>query len=151
MAEVSTWVKLDRNILQWRWFRNANTLQMFLFLILKANTVDKDFENITVHRGQLVTSYPHLARDLGMSVKSARTALGHLKQTGEVAVKSYPKYSLITVLNYERYQKKGQGSGQSKGSQRAGNGQQYKNKEEYKEYTPAPPVEYHDDFLEDWS
>lgn len=151
MGKASTWIKLDRNILGWRWFQDAKTLQMFIYLIIKANTTDHDFERITVHRGQLVTSYSHLAKDLGMSVKSARTALGHLKQTGEVAVKAYPKYSLITVLNYGYYQKNGQGSGQAKGKQRASNGQQYKNEKELKKNIIASPEKVLDEYEEGWT
>ena len=84
MAEKSTFIKIDRNILKWRWYEDANTFRVFVHLIIKANIRDADFERITVKRGQLVTSYPHLSRDLGISVKSARTAIKHLKETGEV-------------------------------------------------------------------
>lgn len=141
MAERTTYISLDRNILKWRWYKDANTMRLFVHLILTANIRDADFEKITVHRGQLVTSYPHLAQALGISVKSVRTALGHLKETGEVAVKTYPKYSLITVLNFSYYQKRWQGNGQSKGSQRAVNGQQSNNSNNIINIKPASPTE----------
>ena len=130
MAEKSTFVKLDRNILKWRWFKDRNTLQLFLFFLLSANTTDYPFEDIIVKRGQLVTSYPQIAGQTNLTIKQIRTALGHLKRTGEVAVSITPKYSLITLKNYEKYQgRAGYGAvkGQSRGSQRAGEGQQYKN------------------------
>ena len=150
MAESSTWVKIDRNITKWRWYKDANTFRMFVHLILNANIKDADFERITVHRGQFVTSYPHLARDLGISVMSVRTALNHLKLTGEITVKAYPRYSVITVLNYERYQKKQQGKQQAANRQLTGSQHQSKNNKECKENIPAPPVDYHDPYLEDW-
>lgn len=123
MADTSTFIKIDRNIVKWRWYKDASTLRLFLHLIINANITDCDFEEITVHRGQLVTSYPHLANDLGISIKQIRTALNHLKTTGEVAVSSCSKYSVITVLNYNKYQEKGQTKGQTKGSQGADEGQ----------------------------
>lgn len=123
MAETSTFVKLDRNILKWRWYKDETTFRLFVHLIINANISDCGFEKITVRRGQLVTSYPHLAYDLGVSVKKIRTALNHLKETGEVAVSSCSKYSVITVLNYDKYQSNGQSNGQPEGSQRADKGQ----------------------------
>lgn len=139
--------------MRWRWYKDANTVRVFLHLILNANVSDHDFENITVHRGQLVTSQKSLSSDLGLTIKQIRTALEHLKETGEVAVTRYPKYSLITVLSYASYQDVRAGSraesgavdaaieGQSKGSQRAIKGQQYKNVKNVKnekEYGTAP-------------
>ena len=86
--------------------------------------------SITIHRGELATSYPTLAKELGKSVKQIRTALNHLKKTGEAAVRTYPKFSVISVLNYDLYQSKGQATGrqeadngQSAGKQKADNGQ----------------------------
>lgn len=106
-------------------------MRLFFHLILKANVEDHGFENITIHRGELATSYPSLSEELGLSIKSLRTALNHLKWTGEVAVKTYPKFSVISIVCYDKYQGKGAvktaGNGQSTGSQGAGNGQQYNN------------------------
>ena len=153
MASRSTFIKIDRNIMRWRWYKDANTVRVFLHLILNANISDHDFENITVHRGQLVTSQKSLSNDLGLTIKQIRTALEHLKSTGEVAVTQYPKYSLITVLSYASYQDVRAGAraesgapfaainGQPKGSQGAGKGQQYKNikkSKNEKEYGAAP-------------
>lgn len=153
MASRSTFVKIDRNIMRWRWYKDANTVRVFLHLILNANVSDHDFENITIHRGQLATSQKTLSDDLGLSIKQIRTALEHLKATGEVAVTKYPKFSLITVLSYASYQDVRAGTraettaadragkGQAEGSRGAGKGQQYKNikkSKNEKEYGAAP-------------
>lgn len=125
-----TFIKLNRKILKWRWYKDANTMRVFIHLLLKANYKDNDFEKITVRRGQLVTSQSHLADELNISVKCVRTALEHLKATGEVAVKSTAKYSIITVNNYDKYQGTADFSalkGHTMGSQQADEGQQYKN------------------------
>ena len=131
MSEPSTYIKLDRNILSWGWYTDVKTKAVFIHIILKANVKESEFLGVTVKRGQLVTSYPSLARQLNLSIKSVRTALNHLKATGEVAVKIYPKFSLISVVNYDRYQDrpadKTAGKGQASGSQGAGKGQQSKN------------------------
>lgn len=145
MASKSTFIKIDRNITRWRWYKDAITLQVFLHLIISANVTDHDFENITVHRGQLVASYPSLANSLNLSIQQVRTALGHLKSTGEITVKRHPKYSLITVVSYDLYQSvptvKSTGKQQSANSQSTVDRQQYKNikkSKNEKEYGAAP-------------
>ena len=104
MAENSTFIKVDRNILQWRWYQDANTTRVFLHLLLTANIADHDFEKITIHRGEVVTSLASLSRQLGISVRSVRTALEHLKTTGEVTSTIYHHYRLISIPEYDRYQ-----------------------------------------------
>lgn len=131
MAEQTTFVKVDRNILQWRWYQDANTARVFLHLILTANIADHDFEKTTIHRGEVATSIPSLSRQLKISIKSVRTALEHLKSTGEVATRIYPHFQVITILEYERYQAKpaGKTAGrrQAGGRQTAAGGHQSKN------------------------
>lgn len=135
MSEPSTFVKLDRNILRWGWYKNANTFRLFVHLILTANIKEGKFETTVVKRGQLVTSYPKLAEQLGLTVKAIRVALEHLKGTGEVAVKATPKYSIITVLKYDEYQNtavKTAVKRQTEGSQAAVKGQQSKKEKNIK-------------------
>ncbi len=105
MSEPTTFIKLDRNILRWRWYKNPNTFRLFIHLLLNANVTDRDFENITVCRGQLLTSRRSLSASLGISEQSVRTSLEHLKSTNEITVKGFSKYSIITVNSYDKYQK----------------------------------------------
>lgn len=151
MAEKSTFVKLDRNIIGWRWYKDGNTARVFFHLILIANIKNHDFEGVTIHRGELASSYSHLAAELGLSLKCVRTAIRHLCRTGEVACTSYSKFTVFTVLSYDRYQQNGHGvghdSGQAKGKRGAGKGQQSKNDKKdtnvsknEKNPVPAPPT-----------
>lgn len=137
MPEKSTFIKLNRKILNWRWYHDSNTFRVFVHLLLTANVTDHDFERITVHRGQVVTSVARLSENLKISVKSVRTALEHLKSTGEVTVKTTSKYSIITVNKYDEYQRPsniraniGANNGQTIGKSVADEGQQYKNDKE---------------------
>lgn len=101
----NTFIKLSRKIQSWRWYQDANTMRVFIHILLNANVYDHDFENITVKRGQWVTSVNKISEQLNISTRSIRTALNHLKSTNEVAIKTTPKYSIITVKNYNQYQK----------------------------------------------
>ena len=101
------WIRLHRSLTEWEWFHDPITLQVFIYLLLSANYEDRPFGNIIVKRGETVTSYPKLSEILGISVRQARTALDHLKLTGNVTVTSYSKFSVVTVNNYDNYQPSG--------------------------------------------
>ena len=104
MAEKTTFIKIDRNITKWRWYRNANTMRVFFHLLITANVSDCEFENITIKRGQRVISYQKLGDELGMTSKEVRTAINNLIRTNELAKRSTPQYTLLTVFNYDAYQ-----------------------------------------------
>lgn len=137
-------VVLQRTMLDWEWYTEANTMRLFVHLLLTVNHTPKQWHGITVNRGQRVASYGKLAAETGLSVKEVRTALSHLKKTGEVAHKATSKFGLFTVVNYNKYQsldtqEGGQGAvrGQSRGSQGAVKGQQLNNENnENNEYIP---------------
>ena len=97
-------VKIDRKITSWRWYQDNNTFRVFFHLIITANYEDGEFETLTIKRGQRVTSYKSLADETGLSVQNVRTAINHLKSTGEITVNSHAKFSIITIKNYNQYQ-----------------------------------------------
>lgn len=97
-------VKLYRRFANWRWYKDANTMRLFVHLLLSANFENHDFESITIHRGEVVSSYPKLASELGLSIQNIRTALNRLKSTGEVTCTSYAKFTVIAINNYNEYQ-----------------------------------------------
>lgn len=98
------YIKIHRSMLNWRWYTNPNTFRLFFHLLLTVNYEPKDFETITVQRGQRIVSIQKLSEELNVSVRSVRTALNHLKSTNEVTIETTPKYSIITIKNYDMYQ-----------------------------------------------
>lgn len=98
------YIKLSRNILDWGWYGSADTFRVFLHILLSANYVDGNFKGIVIKRGQMATSHEKLAEKLDLSVQNVRTALKHLKQTGEIETERHSKFQLITVKNYDVYQ-----------------------------------------------
>jgi hypothetical protein len=100
----SGYVRIFRSFLNWEWYDDANTMRVFLHLILTANWEPKKWHGITIERGQRVYSRSKLAAELKMSERSVRTALNHLISTGEVTNQTTPQYSIITIKNYELYQ-----------------------------------------------
>lgn len=97
-------IKIDRKITTWRWYQDANTFRVFFHLLLTANYEDRDFEDITVRRGQRVASRATLARELSISEQNVKTALKHLELTNEITSTATKKYTVFTIKNYEKYQ-----------------------------------------------
>lgn len=131
---MNSFVLLNRKILQWEWYDDANVFRLFVHLIIKANHKDKKWRGHLVKRGQLITSIGNLSKEIGISYKAARVALDKLKSTGEIEVKGANKFSLVTIVEYDTYQgyeiyegNQGANKGQSKGNQRANKGQQLNN------------------------
>ena len=104
MADTTTWIKIDRNIMRWGWYKDNNTKAVFLHLLLKANIKPNYFMGVMIQRGEVATSYNSLAEETGLTVKNARTAIEHLKSTGELAIKRHSKFSVISIVNYDLYQ-----------------------------------------------
>jgi biotin operon repressor len=144
------WIKLHRKFLDWGWYKHSDTKSIFTHLLLIANNQDNEWNNITVKRGQAITSLPNLSRDTGISIQSIRTCLNRLKSTGEITDKSTNKYRIITIINYDTYQSQketinrqinNQTNRQSTGNQQATNSKQEVKKERSIIYPP-----FFDDF-----
>ena len=137
MADRNTgFIKIDRNIVRWRWYKNHQTFHVFISLLLMANYKDADFERDTIHRGQLATSLESLSNSTSLTISQVRTALSHLKETGEIAITRRSRYLVITVLNYSKYQDIDNQmtiKSHSNRNQIAFKSQQSKNSKEYKE------------------
>ena len=98
------YIKEYRSLLSWGWFKDPFTAHLWEYLRLAANWDEVVFKGKPVRRGELVTSYPAMAEATGMSVQNVRTAIKHLKQTGEIEMKSFRDFSIVTVVNYDMYQ-----------------------------------------------
>ena len=125
-------ILLYRQITEWEWYQNPNTFRVFLHCLLMANFADGRFEGLDVKRGQFVTSLPSLSKQTKLTIQQVRTALDHLKSTGEITDKTYPKYRVITVVKYNDYQQDNrQINSQSTGNQQASNRQVTGNQQQY--------------------
>lgn len=133
------YIKLYRSMTKWEWYSDPNTKAVFLHLLLNANLEETRYMNHVIPKGGLVTGYPKLSEQLGISIQSVRTAFKHLKLTNEITVKSTNKFSIVTIVNWEKYQGgktklTGKTTDKSTVSQQSTNSQlttekEYKNKE----------------------
>nr|DAI13171.1 MAG TPA: replisome organizer [Caudoviricetes sp.] len=126
------WVKLHTKILNWEWYSDINTTRLFIHCLLKANWKDGKFEGIDIPRGSFVTSLPKLSKETGLSIQQTRTSLSKLILTNNITNKSYTKYRVISIINYEAYQENNSQSNRQITDNQQTNQQQSKNNTEYK-------------------
>lgn len=98
------YIKLFRSMTNWEWYQDANTTRVFLHLLFNANLEETRYMNHIIPKGGLVTGYPKLSEQLNISVQSVRTAFKHLKSTNEITVESTNRFSIVTIVNWEKYQ-----------------------------------------------
>lgn len=98
------WILLHKKLLKWEWFQSADTLQLFLYCLLRANFEPVKWQGMDIQRGQFITSLPTIERETGLTIQKIRTSINRLKSTGELTDKSTNKFRLITVCKYDSYQ-----------------------------------------------
>lgn len=101
---MNGWIKIDRKLIDWEWFNEPETLQLWLYLLLMANFEEKKWNGITIKRGQFVTSVDKLKTVLHSTPKKIRTRLGRLKTANCIAIETTSKNTVVTILNYDLYQ-----------------------------------------------
>lgn len=102
--QMMDFIKLSRKLLEWEWYTDVNTCKLFIHMLLKANWKDGRFQGVDVPRGAFVTSISKLASQTGLSEMQVRTAVKHLKATGEITGRQHGKFTVFTVNNYNLYQ-----------------------------------------------
>jgi len=98
------YVKLYRQITEWQWFDDPNTLKLFLFCLVKANYQPSIWKGVEIPIGSFVTSSEKLADSLLLGRQQVRRALGNLQTTSEITIKTTNKYIVINVANWAKYQ-----------------------------------------------
>lgn len=97
-------IKIYRSLMGWEWYQDSNTTRVFLHLLLNANWEDSRYRGHEVPKGSLVCGRKKLAEDLGLSEQEIRTSINHLKSTNEITIKSTNRFSIITIINWEKFQ-----------------------------------------------
>lgn len=104
MGMDNGFIKLNRRLTKWEWYQNANTMRVWIHLLLNANWEDRGFEGTDVNRGELILNYKRFGAELGLTYQEVRTAIEHLKSTGELTARKDGKFVVISIVNYDEYQ-----------------------------------------------
>lgn len=112
---------VHRNIFESSLWNNPQLFRLYFWLIGRANFKDNPIiiggKRQTIKRGQLMTSYANIGKALNSGVRKGqclsyaaiRRRIATLEMTGKIIKESNNEFTLITVLNYDYWQKGGQG------------------------------------------
>jgi hypothetical protein len=118
---VSLWRKLQDNPV----FQKPELLKVFIWCLLKATHAESrvliDCQEIKLQPGQFIYGRKKAAKELSMAESSVRNYIDFLAgerdhvgrhEDRELDIFSRSNYSIITLRNWNKYQKSGQQSGQ---------------------------------------
>lgn len=98
-------IKINRKMLKWGWYSDPATKSVFLDILLNANYEDNEYRGHKIEKGEAVIGRRAMAKRLGLSEQQIRTALKHLKESGEISTtKVTNKFTVVRVENWEKYQ-----------------------------------------------
>jgi hypothetical protein len=97
-------IKIDRKILNWEWWSDINTFRLFMYMLISAYWKSGNYKGRVIPRGSFPSSVSDLAKNTNLTENEIRTALKHLKSTGEITSKSTNKFTIFSVENYDFYQ-----------------------------------------------
>jgi len=113
------WVKVYRKMLDNPIFKDSETLQLFLYCLLRANFKPNDFlfngQVVHLERGQFIFGLRKASKALKMSIRKLRTRLLVLGKLGITTQQTTHRFSIITVCNYNYYQDSENEKGHNKG------------------------------------
>lgn len=98
------WVKLHRSMIKWEWYGDPNVVRVFLELLLRATHKDTKYRGHAIKAGSVIYGHTAFAEHTGLSVQNVRTAINKLKSTNEVTIKPTNKFSIISIVNWKKYQ-----------------------------------------------
>lgn len=100
----NSWIKLPRKFTQWRWYKDTNTVQLYIYLLLNANIKDVECRNTTIKRGELITTRKKLSTATGLTDRNTRTCLKRLEKTGEIKCIKSTTGTLVIMLDFNNFQ-----------------------------------------------
>ena len=133
-------IKIYNKMLNWEWYDDNNTFRVFMHCLLRANWKAGSWHGINYEAGQFITSLATLAKETHLTVKQVRTALEHLKGTGEVADLRQGNCRIITVLKWNEYQCEGRPKGKPRANQGQTEGKPGATDKEYKDIKDSKDI-----------
>ena len=101
---MNGYIKIDRKITEWEWWDNINTFRLFIYMVLTARTEEGFYKGELISRGSFPSSISELSVKTKLTENEVRTAIKHLKSTGEITSKPQGKFTVFTIKNYDVYQ-----------------------------------------------
>jgi DNA-binding transcriptional regulator YhcF (GntR family) len=120
------WIKLHRKLLNNPLANHSAHLSLWITLLLLANHKEHKFmwnkKFIIIKEGQLITGRKELAKQTNIPGSTIERILELLENEHQIEQQKTTKFRLITILNWEQYQKDGQQNGQQTDNKRTTDG-----------------------------
>lgn len=97
------YIMLDREFTNWPLFYDDAAWKLFTYLLMRANYTIRQWGTRDVQKGELITSYQHLADALHKSRDEVKRLLKKLKDIHEVETVRVNSALLIKMPNYLKY------------------------------------------------
>lgn len=97
-------LKIDRAIADWKYWGNIYAMGIWFYVLHGANWADRYYRGVEVKRGQYLTSYRRLAEELNLDRRTIKHWLETFQKEGQIEITMLHKKTLITVINYDKYQ-----------------------------------------------
>lgn len=106
-------IQLHRKTIDSWCFQHPLTLKIWIWILLKASwkgghislNVGKGTTVVTLKRGELIFGRKKGEATLGIDESTLYVHLQKLKENGNIKIQSTKNYSIITIINYDKYQK----------------------------------------------
>lgn len=123
-------IVIDRCLEDWQYADVETACYLWLRILLRANWKDGWFLGTPIPRGSFATSIKSFAEQTKLTEKAVRYWLKKFEEAGQISVNGANRFSVITVINYAKYQdyypiqgEPGANQGQTEGEPRANQGQ----------------------------
>jgi len=102
------WIKKYRKTLNNPMYRNYKLSHFWDYCLLKAThkkcKVMVGYQVVDLEPGQFVFGRDKASEETGLSVRTVRTCVDNLSKMENLTIKATNKYSVITIMNWHRYQ-----------------------------------------------
>lgn len=103
------WIKIHRKLFNKGYYRNSQYIHLWLHLLLKANHDEKEWlfkgQIHKARRGEFLTSRITLSKETGIPQSTCEDILNLFEKEQQIQQQKNAKNRLITIINYNSYQK----------------------------------------------
>lgn len=103
-SERMGFIKLHRSLVDWEWYHDDRCVRLFIHILLSARYLPGRWQGMDIMPGDLPTSTVKLANELGWSRSAVNRTLDKLRSTNEVDTKADSKWTVVTVVNWAKWQ-----------------------------------------------
>lgn len=97
-------IKLNRKLLEWEWFEDSRVLQVWVYLLIKANHKKVKKRGFVYEKGTLFINHETIENDCKVSRRTLYRVLDKLRKSGCIETKRTQSGLIIKVINYSNYQ-----------------------------------------------